>query len=412
MLAGDLIGLPARTTRTAYRCVTSCLVIGLLSLFVPCRGIAAAGGGSSPAGTTNAAGQGSPTRCTTDNNSPGQPLHLYIPDGQLRSSPVRLYINCDLGPGADPVLHLYSGHALTKYNALEADSQQIDFFASGQSWTEELDGQSVAKSGTIVVANLSKYPIEWYKPMKRVMAVLEWRNGDAHLTAVGERAVNLGNATAAWGWAVLVVLTVLGAIALFAKIRSGSVVGLLCADDGHLSLSLTQIALWTIAIGTVSFFYGLIRFEVPAIPNSILVLMGLSLGTGAAGSAAPPQKSNAPPSAISSRYATRPTGPRWVSGTAVSAMVRGARERPRLSDLIYLFPREADALPQISLARAQMLFWTVIIIVIFVAKSAIDGVLWDVPTGFIILMGFSQAGYVGPKYIGPYAGGVTAGVVS
>ena len=51
-----------------------------------------------------------------------------------------------------------------------------------------------------------------------------------------------------------------------------------------------------------------------------------------------------------------------------------------------------------------MLFWTVLIITLFVSKSAIDGVLWDVPSGMVALMGFSQAGYIGPKFLGPYAG--------
>ncbi len=353
-------------------------------------------------------------KCTTTNGSSGEPIHLYVPDGQLRSSPVRIYVTCNLTTGDNSVLRLYTGHALTSYDPLEGREQPIDFVASGQSWTESVEGQDIAKTGTVILLNLSKYPIEFYKPMKRVLAVLQWGNGSLKLIAVAERPVNLGNAPAAWAWSILLVVIVLTCITRLARSGSGSPLGLLCADDGHLSLSLTQIALWTLAIGVVIFFYGMIRFEVPTIPNSILILMGLSLGTGALGSAAPPQKANSSASPATAGDTSRFTSSRWAPRSAqgaaelpAAAGAVGARkpgDMPKLADLIYLFPKEADAVPQISLARAQMLFWTVIIIVLFVAKSAIEGVIWDVPGGMVALMGFSQAGYVGPKFIGPYAG--------
>ena len=46
-----------------------------------------------------------------------------------------------------------------------------------------------------------------------------------------------------------------------------------------------------------------------------------------------------------------------------------------------------------------MLFWTVLMLVLFVTKSALDGALWDVPWQLVTLMGFSQASYVAPKII-------------
>ena len=50
-----------------------------------------------------------------------------------------------------------------------------------------------------------------------------------------------------------------------------------------------------------------------------------------------------------------------------------------------------------SLAKAQMLFWTVLLLVLFVAKSILDGAIWEVPWPLVALMGFSQAGYLAPK---------------
>ena len=51
------------------------------------------------------------------------------------------------------------------------------------------------------------------------------------------------------------------------------------------------------------------------------------------------------------------------------------------------------------MAKAQMIFWTVLTLVVFVAKSVTDGTLWPVPWQMVALMGMSQAGYVAPKLI-------------
>jgi hypothetical protein len=53
--------------------------------------------------------------------------------------------------------------------------------------------------------------------------------------------------------------------------------------------------------------------------------------------------------------------------------------------------------PELSLAKAQMLFWTVLLLLLFITKSILDGEIWEVPWGLVALMGFSQAGYLAPK---------------
>jgi hypothetical protein len=70
-----------------------------------------------------------------------------------------------------------------------------------------------------------------------------------------------------------------------------------------------------------------------------------------------------------------------------------------LVDLVRVFtPGQA---PELSLAKAQMLFWTVLLLVLFVSKSILDGVVWEVPWALVALMGFSQAGYLAPKIVPP-----------
>jgi hypothetical protein len=66
-----------------------------------------------------------------------------------------------------------------------------------------------------------------------------------------------------------------------------------------------------------------------------------------------------------------------------------------LVDLLRAFT--PGQVPKLSLAKAQMLFWTLLIIVIFLSKSILNGAIWDVPWPLVALMGFSQAGYLAPK---------------
>lgn len=53
--------------------------------------------------------------------------------------------------------------------------------------------------------------------------------------------------------------------------------------------------------------------------------------------------------------------------------------------------------PDADLSKAQLLFWTVITITIFIIKSAEAGQLWNVPPQLVTLMGISQAGFLTRK---------------
>ncbi len=68
--------------------------------------------------------------------------------------------------------------------------------------------------------------------------------------------------------------------------------------------------------------------------------------------------------------------------------------------LVEMLTTEGDAAEgkTLSLSRLQMLFWTVIIIIMFIAKSIIAGLLWDIPWTLVALMGVSQLGYIGGKF--------------
>jgi hypothetical protein len=140
--------------------------------------------------------------------------------------------------------------------------------------------------------------------------------------------------------------------------------------DGHLSLAQTQIACWTVVVGGIVLGYGLIKLEIPDIPTSLLALMGASLATGGIAFFQDAKKQN----------------------VAVDAGAPTPQFAPSWSDLVRVFPSG-----ELSLSKAQMLFWTVLLLVLFISKSMLDGGIWEVPWPLVALMGFSQAGYLAPK---------------
>jgi len=70
----------------------------------------------------------------------------------------------------------------------------------------------------------------------------------------------------------------------------------------------------------------------------------------------------------------------------------------RLSDLITNWNDDTQQ-REVSVAKSQMVFWTILTLGIFITKSLTDGTLWPVPWQLVTLMGMSQAGYVAPKFM-------------
>jgi hypothetical protein len=68
-----------------------------------------------------------------------------------------------------------------------------------------------------------------------------------------------------------------------------------------------------------------------------------------------------------------------------------------IGDLVLVFTSGQP--PGLSLAKAQMQFWTVLLLVLFILKSILDGAIWEIPWPLVALMGFSQAGYLAPKLL-------------
>jgi hypothetical protein len=304
-------------------------------------------------------------------------VRLYMPDGQLASHLVRIYVTKDITPTQQPTLQLVRDHAVTKKALDEVRLEKPALVAPHQEWVEVVDGQQVHREGTVLVFDLSHIPFS-YKAMMRVMPVVAWDVGDNKEIAVGSSEVNIGNIVAAMCWTALVVgLTLLLVVMLSWRARDNPLL-LLTGVDGHLSLAQTQIACWTVVVGSVVLGYGLIRLDIPEIPLSLLVLMGTSLTTGGIAFFQDAKNRAAAVQAAAAQGAPVPAQRPWSLG-----------------DLVRVFPDGKP--PELSLAKAQMLFWTLLLLVLFTSKSILDGSIWEVPWPLVALMGFSQAGYLAPK---------------
>ena len=295
---------------------------------------------------------------------------LIVADGQLKSHPIRVFIPHDIRSDMNPRFSLV--------NATSPDgtpwTARPRLVARHQTRTETIDGQAVQLSGTMFLFDCSEYKIPFYKAMTRIAPTLAWEEqegkGPEDQIATTSQPIYLGNTVGAslWTSATLVFLILL--LAFWSRKAHGNLLCLLVATDGKLSLSRVQIAAWTLAIGSLTFMFGLIRLDVPDLPESLLALMGLSLATGGISYAWSESKDD----------------------NKAIAEYQARKTKPSFSDLI-----TESGLKTPSIARAQMVVWTVLLLILFVFKSLIDGVLWEVPWELVALMGFSQAGYLAPK---------------
>jgi hypothetical protein len=302
---------------------------------------------------------------------PDTGAELYMRDGQLKSHPVRIFVTHDISDAMKPRLTLMTNHAITE--AEPNANQEIEPKHIGR-WQSMEVNKDEPLNGTLLLFDLKDYPVPPYKGMTRVLPVLTWeeeKNGKiVTRKLIGTSEVNIGSIIPAAIW-TLAFIALLTTLIITIATRSGRhPIGILRGPSGRLSLAHTQVALWTISIGMMITGYGFLRFDVPDIPESLAVLMGLSIATGG----------------IS----------QWRSHTTFKALT-SKHYQPRLYNLISEVDKNGKEV--LSLPRAQMVFWTGITLTLFIIKSTLDGVLWQVPWEMVAFMGMSQAGYLGPKWL-------------
>ena len=66
-----------------------------------------------------------------------------MPDGQLKSHALRVYVTHDISAGQQPRLRLLHSHAVTRKAVDEAARIEPGIVAPGQEWVERVGGQEV-----------------------------------------------------------------------------------------------------------------------------------------------------------------------------------------------------------------------------------------------------------------------------
>jgi hypothetical protein len=298
-----------------------------------------------------------------------EPVRVFMPDGQIKSHLLRVYITEDITEADNPTLTLLAGRFLieTLPNWAERTNSYREL-ARLQHWTETVNGQEISRTGTLLVFDLRKADFPIFKACMRVTPVIKW--GQPPRTAIGDQPVYVGNMWGASLWTAVFVGAVVLMIFLFTWIRKKDGAGegrkpnfkwLLLNPEGRLSLSKTQVAVWTLCIGVTVFIFGLTRLAPPVIPETLVALMGLSLAT------------------------------RVITYTKEEPLPK--KYDPQLSDLVQ--SKVGDDY-ELSITKAQMLYWTCLVACLFMLKSLLDGELWDVPWQLVALMGISQATYIVP----------------
>jgi hypothetical protein len=314
-----------------------------------------------------------------------EPIRVFMPDGQIKSHLLRVFVTRDFTEEDAPKLMLLAGRLVAKELPTWVEKPiDVRYVARFQHRAELLDGIDIGPTGTLLVFDLRDFDFPWFKACMRVTPVIKW--GEPSSTVVGEQPVYIGNLEGAMVWTLVVILLSLGLICLFAyfmelrvvtdvrfRKRIGKWMWLLARPDGRLSLSKTQAAIWTICVGAMVFCFGITRLKPPVIPESLVALMGLSLAT----------------------RAVTYLGKEVPQGKTVPT------EKPKWRHLI---DGGEDKDPALAITRAQMLFWTILVVCLFCAKSLLDGELWKVPWQLVALMGLSQTSYIVPVLKEPRKG--------
>lgn len=196
-------------------------------------------------------------------------------------------------------------------------------------------------------------------------------------------------------WAILIaLLTAIVGIALLSLIAHrrlrplgygdlDPLIRIITTPDGYASLSAFQMLLWTLVVAASAVYVMLLSGELIEVTTGTLVLLGIS-GAVTVGSKLHD----------SAQTGSAPTGgPPSVP------------RRPRWSDLIV---SEAGGQRAIDITRVQMLYFTLVTAAFVVMRVLATYVIPEIPQGFQILMGISNAVYFGSKVAQPVAAAAVA----
>jgi len=311
-------------------------------------------------------------------------VNLYIENNQALSHPIRVYVDVDLPSNTKASLCLLVTSQLQLLKKASSTTGRDKCTDAGsrfepyqilpkQSWQDQqLPGQPL-RYGSLLLFDLSSFDIPIYNNRLLVTPILSWGESNKAIT---DSMISFNNGIAAILWTLVILSAFLLLVYWLSRHNENGMLGVLMTKDGRLSLSLTQMALWTLAVGTVVLGFALMGMRVPNIPDSLVWLMGFATTTSAIG--------------------------HWQGhklGEKIKIASQQAKKRSFivvLRDLLTI-PSQSQESGDLSLAKVQMLFWTVITLNLFIVKSIGDGELWSVPNELVLLMGISQGAFLTRK---------------
>lgn len=315
---------------------------------------------------------------------------LIMADGQLRSHPVKVFVaNANIITEMKPELYLIGIYQSTRIQFGDMLNSAHPFkpyqVASDQTMSYNIDGIPITLTGTMMIFSLDTIKMKINDAGMRVLPVLRWisketktKDGKTEIEytkIISENEIYIGNGIGAIFYTIILLIVITLIIFAFEWVRKKRPLDVIRTYDGNISLSLTQMALWTLAVGAMVFAFGLMHLDVPDIPDSLIVLMGLSVATGAVGHYQTHMLKDLD-KCLGREINNKKSSKKYFSGLAsIINITIENKEYP-------------------SIAKAQYLFWTLTTIILFVYKSAVEGRLWSVPEELVFLMGISQGSYL------------------
>jgi len=327
-------------------------------------------------------------------DSSSKPI-LIMADGQLRSHPVKVFIaNANITEDKEPQLFLIGIYQSTRTkfgNVLNSSHPFRPYqIASDQSMTYKLNEATSTIKGTMMVFDLSDIHMSINDAGMRLLPVVKWiskkiAKPDAkteleYTTVISENEIYLGNGIGGIFYTIILLIVIILITFAFEWVRKKRPLDVIRTYDGKISLSLTQMALWTLAVGGLVFAFGLMHLDVPDIPDSLVALMGLSIATGAVGHYQSHLQKN-----LNDKLGRLRKEEDEENSGKPNYYFSG------LASLINITIKNEE---YPSIAKAQYLFWTILTIILFIYKSSVEGKLWSVPEELVVLMGISQGSYL------------------
>jgi hypothetical protein len=283
--------------------------------------------------------------------------------------------------------------------------QQDSYIVVRPTHLDLTDSSRLLKVTVVVPPSLPKAPSRlggdgeyaglYLVPLADVRILVLGKSTDGGLLVAADVSHAIGVTNPFWAL-LLAVLTVVAAFAMLSFVGRrrlkraglddvGLIIRIITTPDGYASLSQLQMVLWTFVVAASAVYVMVLAGELIEVTTGTLVLLGIS-GAVTVGS---------------KLHDSAQVAKTVAAASAASAPLR----RPRWSDLVV---NETDGHREIDITRVQMLYFTLITAGFVVMRVLTTYVIPEIPQGFQILMGISNAVYLGSKVAQPVASAATA----